>query len=75
MFNGMKFNKFKCIPNLGWSNAGHEYKLGEEWLETSSVKRDLRMLVNNRLNMGHQCALAARRENCNLGCVRHSVNG
>ncbi|KAK4829014.1 hypothetical protein QYF61_001789 [Mycteria americana] len=42
MMNGMKFNKSKCwILRLGRSNAGHKYKLGEEWLESSPAERDL----------------------------------
>ncbi|KAK4811153.1 hypothetical protein QYF61_019784 [Mycteria americana] len=68
--NGMKFNK---ILHLGWSNAGHKYKLGEEWLGSSPAERDLGVLVNSRLNRSQQCALAAKRANCILGCIKHSI--
>ncbi|KAK4819387.1 hypothetical protein QYF61_003658 [Mycteria americana] len=72
MINGMKFNKSKCwILHLGCSNARHKYKLGEDWLETSPGERDLQ--VNSRVNMSQQCALAAKRANRILGCIRHSI--
>lgn len=36
--NRMKFNKFQCqMLQLKQSNVEHEYKLGEEWLESSSA--------------------------------------
>lgn len=55
MIGGMKFSKSKCrILHLGWSNTGHQYKLGE---------RDLRVLVHTKPNMSQQCALAAKRTN------------
>lgn len=44
----MKFNKNKClILHLGWSNAGHKYKLREEWLESSPTEKDLGVLVGS----------------------------
>ncbi|KAK4824002.1 hypothetical protein QYF61_009127 [Mycteria americana] len=72
VINGMKFNKLKCpILHLGWSNTGYKYKLGEEWLESSPAERDLGVLVNSRLNRSQRCALAAKRGNRILGCIKH----
>jgi len=70
----MKFNKSKCqILHLGWSNAGHKYKLGEEWPENSPAERGLGVLVNSRVNRSQQLALAAKRANRTLGCIKHSI--
>ncbi|KAK4820681.1 hypothetical protein QYF61_003601 [Mycteria americana] len=70
----MKFNKSKGrILHLGQSNAGYKYKLGEEWLESSPAERDLGMLLDSRLSMSQQCALAAKRANHILGCIKHSI--
>ncbi|GAB0207914.1 mitochondrial enolase superfamily member 1 [Grus japonensis] len=75
MINGMKFNKSKCqILHLGQNNTRHEYKLEEEWLESSPAERDLEVLVNSRLNRSQQCALAAKRANCILRCIKHSIS-
>ncbi|KAK4830331.1 hypothetical protein QYF61_010095 [Mycteria americana] len=68
MINGIKFKKSKCqILHLGQSKARHKYKLGEEWLESSPAERDL------GLNTSQQCALAAKRANHILGCIKHSI--
>ena len=55
--------------------AGHKYKLEEEWLESSPEARDLGVLVDSRLNTSQQCALAAKRANRILGCIKHSITG
>ena len=59
--------------HLGWSNDGHKYKLGEEWLESSPAERDLGVLVDSRISVSQQCVLAAKRANHILGCIKHSI--
>ena len=72
--NHTKFNKTTCqILHLGWGEPGCTYELGDERLESSPTERDVRVCVDGKLNMSQQCALAVKRANRVLECIKHSI--
>ena len=70
----MKFNKSKCwILYLACGKPGYIHRLGNKRLENSPAERALGLLVDGKFNMSQQYAMATKRANHILGCIRHSI--
>ena len=51
----------------------HQYRLGNDLLEMSSVEKDLGVLVDKKLAMSQQYALVAKKANGILDCIKKNV--
>ncbi|TRZ26223.1 hypothetical protein HGM15179_000835 [Zosterops borbonicus] len=69
-----EINNSKCsLLPLARNNPMGQHRLRAELLGSSSVEKDLGMLVDTKLSLSQQCVLVAKKANGILGCIRKSI--
>ena len=72
--NFMKFNKSKCNGlHLDRGNPQYQYRLDDERIKYSLAKKDLRTLMDGKLDISQKYVLTAEKANCVLGCIKRRV--
>ena len=68
----VEFMKPKVL-NLGPGNDRYVYRQGEELTDNSPAEKNLGVLVDEKLDMSHQCVLSAQKTSSTLDCIRRGV--
>ena len=65
------FNVTKCkVLHIGSNQHYRVYRLGSDCITSSSVEKDLGILVDNKLRFHEQCSAVAAKANRLLGVIR-----
>ncbi|PKU48497.1 hypothetical protein llap_1238 [Limosa lapponica baueri] len=64
--------KYKVL-HLGWDNPQYQYRLGDEVIERNPIKKDLEVMVDEKLVMSQQHVLTVQKANHILDCIKRSV--
>ena len=65
--------KAKCkVMHLGWENPKHEYRLDNQWID-SSHEKDFGVVIDEKVNKNQQRALMYQKANHALGCIKRNV--